>query len=291
MTLQETTRSFLCSEVDSLEPLGFVAIVPAGSPLQVVEIARGAGDELRVTVPGRPGIAPELPLPMRSALHDRGFSSEEPADQTKAWSSDVDDAKASVDLAQRVLFEVLGARNDQPFDIFHGSHRAEHEAREKLELVRKRLDGLLAELLEDTPQQDADGDFLLPIGDVQVTVAPRALPGGPVVIRVFAVTNVNLAVTPELGLFLARLNFGLMFGRFALDTEHQAVWFDETLLGEQCTDEELRFAVKVVASTADEWDDRLKQMFGGATHQEILSMESAGQTPPVKPGEGPGLYL
>jgi len=46
-----------------------------------------------------------------------------------------------------------------------------------------------------------------------------------------------------------------------------------------------------VASTADQWDDRLKQMFGGATYQEVLTQRVNGETPPVKPGEGPGLYL
>jgi hypothetical protein len=118
------------------------------------------------------------------------------------------------------------------------------------------------------------------------------MPLGPVVVRVFAVTNVNVPVVPELGLFLARLNFGLMFGRFALDAEHNAIWFDDTLLGEQFSDEEMRFAVDVVARTADEWDDRLKQLFGGATHQELLkSKGAADESLPVKPGEGPGLYL
>ena len=104
--------------------------------------------------------------------------------------------------------------------------------------------------------------------------------------RVFAITNVGVSVTPELGLFLARLNFGLMFGRFALDAEHRSIWFDETLLGDQFSDEELRFAIQVVSSTADDWDDRLKQMFGGATYQEVLTSGANHELPRVKPGEG-----
>ena len=121
---------------------------------------------------------------------------------------------------------------------------------------------------------------------VRVTVAPRAAPGGPVVVRVFSITNVGVTVSPELGLFLARLNFGLMFGRFALDAEHAAIWFDETLLGDQFSDEELRFTIQVVASTADEWDDRLKQMFGGATYQEVIEGRTNHQPPHLKPGSG-----
>ena len=70
-----------------------------------------------------------------------------------------------------------------------------------------------------------------------------------------------------------------------------AIWFDEMLLGEQFRETELRFAVDVVASTADEWDDRLKQMFGGMTYQEVLKSQAEGRPPPVQPGAGPGLYL
>jgi hypothetical protein len=117
-------------------------------------------------------------------------------------------------------------------------------------------------------------------------VAPRTAPGGPAVVRVFAITNVGVNLTPELGLFLARLNFGLMFGRFALDTDHRSIWFDESLLGDQFTDEELRFTIEVVASTADQWDDRLKQMFGGVTYQEALTSQEARGAATVKPGQG-----
>jgi hypothetical protein len=138
-------------------------------------------------------------------------------------------------------------------------------------------------------EQDKDGDYVLPLRDVQVVVAPRVAPGGPVVVRIFAITNVGVAVTPELGLFLARLNFGLMFGRFALDAEHHSIWFDETLLGDQFSDEELRFTIDVVASTADQWDDRLKQMFGGATHQEALAERIQRPEALTKPGQG--LYV
>ena len=105
-------------------------------------------------------------------------------------------------------------------------------------------------------------------------------------VRVFAIALVGMSVTPELGLFLARLNFGLAFGRFALDAEHAAIWFDETLLGDQFSDEELRFTIRVVGSTTDHWDDRLKQMFGGVTYQEVLAGRAAHVAPPVKPGQG-----
>jgi hypothetical protein len=291
MTHADTTRAFLTAEAERLAPFEFVAMMPSGNPLDIVEIARGQDGGLLVSVPGRPRMAPELPLETRSALRERGFKSEDAADRTRAWSQPAADVQAAIELAFSLLTLVFGAKPDGTVDVIHGSHEAEHEARKKLAFVRERVERILSDVIGKTPERDADGDFVLPIADVRVTVAPRALPGGPVVVRVFAVTNVNVPVTPDLGIFLARLNFSMMFGRFALDVEHSAIWFDETLLGEQFSDEELRFAVKVVSGTADEWDDRLKQMFGGATYQEVLSLQANGTAPPIKPGEGPGLYL
>ena len=55
--------------------------------------------------------------------------------------------------------------------------------------------------------------------------------------------------------------------------------------------EELRTAIETVATTADAWDDRLKQMFGGATDQEVLAGRTAEAPPPLESGEGSGLDL
>jgi len=280
------TRAFLLAEVESLEPFAFVLLSPAGKPLHLVEMTRSESGALEMRIPGRPPIVPELSIAVRSALRDRGFASAKPEDPTVPWVHAVADSAAAVELVLRVLTEVFAAKPDTALDVAHGSHRAEHEAEQKLAAIREKLERVLTEKTGRRPEQDEDGDYLLPMGDVRVTVAPRVAPGGPSVVRVFTITNVGVSVTPELGLLLARLNFGLMFGRFALDAEHRAIWFDETLLGEQFSDEELRFTIQVVASTADQWDDRLKQMFGGATYQEVLKGSAAQQVPPVKPGQG-----
>jgi hypothetical protein len=279
-------RSFLLGEIEALEPFGFVAASPAGKPLHVVEVTRGEDSALEVRIPGRPPILPELPPPVRSALRERGFSSEDAADPTRPWVQAASDAQAAADLALRTLGEVFGAKPDASLDVAHGSHQAEHEARQKIAAARARVERVLTEMLGRRPEQDSDRDYVAPVGDVHVTVAPRALPGGPTLVRVFAIANVGVTVTPELGLILARLNFGLAFGRFALDAEHNAIWFDETLLGDEFTDEQLRFTIGVVASTADQWDDRLKQMFGGVTYQEVLRGRSPQTAPLTKPGGG-----
>ena len=289
MTDPAVARSFLVGEVDALEPFDFLAVSPAAAPLHLVEVTRREDQRLEVHVPGRPPLLPELPIPIRSALRERGFSSGDPADPTQPWVREVSDAAAAVDLAQLLLSEVFGEKPEFRLDVSHGSHKAEHVAKQKLAVVRGRVEEVLKAVAKHRVEQDSDGDYVLPIRDVHVVVAPRAAPGGPVIVRVFAITNVGVAVTPELGLFLARLNFGLMFGRFALDAEHRSIWFDETLLGDQFSDEELRFTIDVVASTADQWDDRLKQMFGGITHQEALAQRSERPEVLAKPGQG--LYV
>lgn len=291
MANTSAARNFILAEIEALQTFDFVAVAPAGRPLHVAEVTLAESGDLEVRVPGRPPLVPALEPAIHSALRERDFASEDPADQTKPWVRTAVNAEAAVDCLQKLRVEVFGEKPDVRLDIAHGSHRIEHEARQKLTHARRRIETIIEDILGRPAEQDPDLDYILPIAEVRVMVAPRVTPDGQVIVRVIAITNVGVNVAPELGLFLARLNFGLMFGRFALDTDHRAIWFDETLLGERFREEELRFAVQVVASTADSWDDRLKQMFGGATYQEVLDGRTSEALPPIKPGEGAGMYL
>jgi hypothetical protein len=291
MSNLEAVRSYLLSEVERLEAYDMMLVSPMDRPLGVTEVTKNEGGSLEVRIPGRPPVVPQFDESVREALAALGFASDDPVDSTKPWVKIAEDAESAVDLLHEVQVKVFGEKPDVKINVMHGSHRLEIEAEAKLARVRTRVESILTESQGRSAEKDQDGDYRLPIGQVHVTVAPRSLPDGQIVIRVFAITNVGVQVTSELGLFLARLNFGMMFGRFALDTDHRSIWFDETLLGEEFREEELRFVVKMVASTADGWDDRLKQMFGGVTYQEALAGGSAENLPPTKPGEGPGMYL
>ena len=292
MSEPTAVRAFLETEIERLEEFDFVAVVPAGSPLHAIEVTRAEGGALEVRIPGRPPMLPPLDPPARQMLAEQGFESEAPDDRTRPWSKPIADATTAVDTVMDTLARTFGAKPDAKLDVAHGSHRAEHEARAKLAVARSRIETVVIDILGTKPERDDDEDFVLPIADVHVMVSPRVVATGQIVVRVFAVTNVGVAVSPELGLFLARLNFGLTFGRFALDAEHGSIWFDEAILGEQFREEELRFAIEMVSSTADQWDDRLKQMFGGATYQEVLAEKRTDSVAMAKPGEGsPGMYL
>jgi hypothetical protein len=124
MTDPAVTRSYLQTEIESLEPFALVAVGPAGNPLHMLEVTRRQDSRLEVRVPGRPPFAPPLPVPVRSALRGRGFVSADPADPTKPWSHEVEGAAAAVELVGRVLSEVFGEKSDTALD-FPGSHCGE----------------------------------------------------------------------------------------------------------------------------------------------------------------------
>lgn len=291
MTSPDVARSFLVSEVEELESFDLILVAPMGKPLEFVEVTRSECGALEVRVPARPAIVPALSADTRLRLMDLGFSSKGPAESGEPWICAAEDAESSVELLQRVHVDVFGRKPDVTVDIIHGTHRIEVESERRLDRTRSRIDEILTDMLGHSPLEDDDGDYSVLIGSIQVTIATRAMVGGEVVIRVFAITNVDLSVTPELGLVLARLNFGLTFGRFALDAEDRSIWFDETLLGEDFREGELRFVLNMVATTADGWDDRLKQMFGGATYRETIARRDRRSRPANKPGLGLGMYL
>jgi hypothetical protein len=280
--------AFLAAQIDALQPFEFIVV---GVPLTMfdgIEVAREENGSLRVRLGPRP---PAVPISdtQRVALEAAGFRAH-PSEWTSAngWEleRDLPDGAAAAAVSLAALSGVFGVAPGQPVDLHHGTRRAEHEAHVRMGEVQRRLVPMLTEMLGHEPETDADGDYPFVVNGVQIFVAPRVVPGPVIVVRVFAITNIGVELTPDIGLFLARLNFGMVIGRFALDVEHQAVWFDETVLGPDVTADELRFVIEAVASTAAEWDDRIKQQFGGITRTEMLDAQAAAPNPPPKPGEG-----
>jgi len=270
---------FIAQQAAVLAPLDFIVVTVMREPPGAIELSReqDGGFLVRAASPKVPFDAAQA-----KALTALGFTEKE-----DAWGSAiVADVAPAAALVERVVTEVFAASEEAAVDLDHGSRRPIVEAQQKLEAIRARIAPILHELVGGPPPVDDDGDYALKLGSVEVFVSPVAAPNMLPVLRIFAITNVGVNLTPELGLFLSRVNFTLMFGRFALDTDHRAVWFSETLLGEAFSDEELRFTVAMVAQTADEWDDRIAQMFGGA----IRSALPEEQAVPPKPGQTGG-YL
>jgi hypothetical protein len=289
MSDANVTQAFLEGQIEALAPFGFLVLGSASNALHVLEVSRLEDGGLELRIPGRPPGVPPLDEDAEKALSERGFAREEAPDPNVPWAQVLKGEAAAVELMLGVMHEVFHEPEHIPLNIAQGNRREEHEARQRLAAVAERIEKVLPDLTGAPVKRDADGDYVLPIRDVHVTVAPRIAPGGGIVVRIISISNVGVNVTPELGLFLANLNFGLIFGRFALDAANRAIWVDESLLGDHFSDDELRFSVHTVASVADDWDDRLKQMFGGNTHQEMLVKQLDISPAPNKPGQG--LYL
>lgn len=275
--------AFIRLQLDALEPYDFVSIGSPQPPFAAAQVGRTAAAGFEIRVPMQDGGQP-LAVQQRNRLVELGFRSDDAADPTQPWKKEVADADAALQTALTAMVEVLGGTVHDTLNVLHGSTKAMVEAERRLVELRGRIEPMLTAITGHAPKQDPDGDYAMQIGPVPVIVVPRVIPGAIAVVRVIAVTNNEVTIGPELGLFLARLNFGLMFGRFALDAEHRAIWFDETLLGDDITEAQLRFTVDMVARTAQEWRDRLQHMFGGTIGTIEPPAAGALATAQHKPG-------
>lgn len=269
-------RSFLADQVGRLAPLEFLMVGVPVPPFDVVQVRRGPEGAWVVGVGGRGDQVPFAPE-QEDALGRLGFEHGE-----VSWSVDVDGPGAAVDKVEEVLAEVLAIDEAAPIDLRHGSTEAEHRAEQQLATMRAQLEPIIAEITGAPPVIDDDGDYVVVVDHNTVYVAPRAIAGRLPVVRVFAITNAGVTMTPDLGMYLSRLNFSLMFGRFSVDIDHGSVWLDETLLGEHVTDDELRFTISMVAATAAEWDDKIAAQFGGQVRAPVDDAPKSR----AKPGEG-----
>lgn len=146
--------------------------------------------------------------------------------------------------------------------------------------LRELIEGKLVELVGGYAT-DEHGNYVLGLASVRVFVVPAWLENGASVLRVFAITNLDVPVTAELTSYLLSKNLEFVFGSFALDVAHGAVWFNHNLLGDFLNPEELEATLGAVAQTADRFDDEIKVRFGGR-----LFVDSPDEkiTPPPSPG-------
>jgi hypothetical protein len=151
---------------------------------------------------------------------------------------------------------------------------------EKAVALRDMIEKKLAEML-DGYAADEHGNYVLGLASARVWVVPAWLPNGASVVRVFAITNLDVPVTADLTSYLLEKNLEFVFGSFALDVQHGAVWFNHNLLGDFLNAEELEATIAAVASTADRFDDEIKTTFGGRLY---VDAPDAAIGPPPSPG-------
>ncbi len=151
-------------------------------------------------------------------------------------------------------------------------------AEQDLAVARSRVEAVLSQMSADWGTMP-DGDIAVDVGSVRVFVAIR-LVDAAVVVRAFAITNLDVPTDGELPAYLLHLNFSMAIGRFSLDTNNGAVWFDHVLAGDEVDDTSLVRVIAAVGATADKYDDEIKQRFGGRTFRESGSpVEEAAKLP------------
>ena len=161
----------------------------------------------------------------------------------------------------------------------HPQPRPEGEP-ETVVKLRGLVEDKLAEMLEGYAV-DPRGSYVFNFESAHVFVVPAWLPDERTVLRVFAITNLDVPVTGQLSGYLLEKNLNFVLGSFALDAEKGAVWFNHNLLGQYLEPDELEATVAAVAQTANELDDEIKDRFGGRLYSEEPSDKIS---PPHTPG-------
>ena len=133
--------------------------------------------------------------------------------------------------------------------------------------LRELIESKLAEMVDEY-FTDEHANYVVGIASARVFVVPTWVENGATIIRVFAITNLDVPVTAELTSYLLQKNLEFVFGGFALDGKAGAVWFNHNLLGDFAHPEQLEATLGAVASTADQFDDEIKTRFGGRLYVE-----------------------
>lgn len=144
--------------------------------------------------------------------------------------------------------------------------------------LRRKIEETLERLYEDYVADDR-GMYVVGLDTARVFVAPTWLDEETTVIRLFAITNLDVPVTPDLMSYLLAKNLEFVIGAFALDEQRGAVWFTHNLLGEFTAPEELEATLAAVSETAAEYDNEIKATFGGRLYTE--APEESIPTPAV----------
>ncbi|MFT5224006.1 MAG: hypothetical protein ACI867_002336 [Glaciecola sp.] len=142
------------------------------------------------------------------------------------------------------------------------------------ELLRTMLGGY---------EVDAAGNFTFVHDTARIFITFGASPVGPTV-GVFSITNLEVDFSEELGKFLLVNNHKMAFGAFSYDQDNRSIWLRHTLLGTMLDGPELQAALIAIAQTAAQFDDPIREQFGGrAFHDAPADVQQ--RTRPPEPSD------
>lgn len=135
--------------------------------------------------------------------------------------------------------------------------------------TKEKVQRFLTDLVERVGI-DKDGDFHFRHGSAHIFVRVSEWHDEETLVRVWAPMNIGITPTPEFYRYIALEGSNYLFGRLdAIEEEGKVnVYFAHMLLGTYLDPEELKSVAAVVAKTADELDNTIKERFGGSVFHE-----------------------
>ncbi len=132
----------------------------------------------------------------------------------------------------------------------------------KVQALRSQIEGFLRQK-QLSYEVKPNGGIWVRQGSTIVVISPSDW-GERTLVKMAAPVALDIAqITPELTRFLAEKNHDLLFGKFSLDTNGKAIWYEHVLLGEKLDVERLFVALAAIALTADEYDEQVSKMAKG----------------------------
>jgi len=139
---------------------------------------------------------------------------------------------------------------------------------EAITTLRSTIEKYLKESF-GTYLRDQSNNYILQAGSARIFITPMDWVGGQTLIRIVAPVNRDTQVSADLTHYLSVENMKVIFGKFSLEPNTRAIFFEHTLLGDFLNRKELEVAVKAVAVTADKYDDLIQEQFGGKKIGEL----------------------
>lgn len=111
--------------------------------------------------------------------------------------------------------------------------------------------------------------FFLEKGSAIAQIAVNTWGDDDAVIGVRCYVIYDAELVPDLLMFLLKKNNDMLFGGFGIDDQGD-IFFEHSILGSNLDKEEIKVSTLAVLSTADEYDDQIKERWGGLRQSDKL---------------------
>ena len=115
---------------------------------------------------------------------------------------------------------------------------------------------------------DKDGNYTFRHGSSQVFVSVTKWTEDNSLVRVYSPTNFKITPSKEFYKYIATESNKYVFGRLSIQEQSDGivVLFSQSMLGESLDPDELKMAITIVATTAEDIDNTIQDKFGGETY-------------------------